>query len=287
MFPKELGEFVIAGLRRLGVAAFSLFLVLCLRLGEAHGQPPTSGATPYWNGQHPDWLSTNAWTLQPGGSLTSFLSGDNDVFDDTAVSTAVNINLGNVDPVSVTFNNSNAAYTINGSRGIIGPAVLVKNGTGSLKIGNSNGYTGGTILNAGLLTVNNRSALGSGGLTINGGVLDTSGDAITVSTLSVAGGALDLGIGQLLTSDGAASLGGTLNISGIPSGPTELMAYGSVTGSFAAVNGRPAGYSLVYNATELDLVPTPAPEPSTLALLGVGAIGLLACGWRMRQNRFV
>jgi autotransporter-associated beta strand protein len=152
------------------------------------------GLTPYWNGQQPDWLSTNAWTLNPGGGLTTFQAGDNDVFDDSgstgAAGTNVIINQGNVNPVSVTFNNATSAYAISGSNGITGAAYLAFNGGGSVTIGNSNAYNGGTQFNAGTLNLNNPSAIGLGILTIagsgggtTGGTLgNTSGGPITLST---------------------------------------------------------------------------------------------------------
>jgi fibronectin-binding autotransporter adhesin len=143
-----------------------------------------TGNTPYWNGQQQDWLSTNAWTLNPNGSLATFIPGDNDVFDDSASTGSVSgtnvlINSSTVNPVNATFNNMTTAYTISGSYGIVGGAFLVMNGGGSLSIYNSNSYTGGTTVNAGQLNVNNPSAIGSGLLTINGGTLgNTSGGSI-------------------------------------------------------------------------------------------------------------
>ena len=148
-----------------------------------------TGYTPYWNGQQPDWQSTNAWTLNPSGSLTSFEASDNDVFDDSgatgAVGTNVNIDMGNVNPISVTFNSTTASYTISGSNGIIGSAFLQING-GVLTINNSNAYTSGTIFNAGTLNLNNASAIGTGLLTIGGGTLgNTSGGPIALATNNV------------------------------------------------------------------------------------------------------
>ena len=150
-----------------------------------------SGPTTYWNGQQPDWRSTNAWTLSPGGGLTTFLAFDNDVFDDTAGSgafgTSVIINQGNVNPISVTFSNATTAYTISGSNGITGQAFLqvgAPSGSGgSVTISNSNAYIGGTQLNLSTLNVNNSSAIGTGILTIAGGTLgNTSGGSVALST---------------------------------------------------------------------------------------------------------
>ena len=145
------------------------------------------GTTPYWNGQQSDWLATNAWTLQPSGAQTTFIPGDNDVFDDTASSGTVAISQGNVAPISVLFNNNTLAYTLSGAYGVTdgtaGSTFLIKSGTGSLTIGTSNSYSGGTTLNAGLLNINNPSALGSGTLTIAGGTLgNTSGSLVTLTT---------------------------------------------------------------------------------------------------------
>ena len=122
-------------------------------------------------------------------------------------------------------------------------------------------------------------------VTVSGGTLDASGSANTVQSLTVTGGGeLDLGIGNLLTSSGPASLGGALSINAGASDPlVELLAYSSETGSFATVNGVPTGYALQYNSTQLDLVATGTPEPSTLAMLAAAA----ACGlavWRRRKR---
>jgi hypothetical protein len=120
-------------------------------------------------------------------------------------------------------------------------------------------------------------------MTVSGGTLDASGYANTVKSLTMtSAGTLDVGIGNLLTCRNAATLGGTLNLSGVPSGPfVELMAYGWETGTFATVAGLPGGHTLQYNTTELDLVP----EPSTFVLLGAGAVVLGGWVWRRRAGK--
>jgi autotransporter-associated beta strand protein len=71
-----------------------------------------------------------------------------------------------------------------------GNVSLTKAGTGTLTLSGANTFSGGTILNAGTLNINNNSALGAvgtGGLgtfTINGGTIDnTSASAVTISGL--------------------------------------------------------------------------------------------------------
>ena len=52
-----------------------------------------------------------------------------------------------------------------------------------MTISTSNGYSGGTTLNAGLLNLGNASALGTGVLNINGGSLDnSSGGPLTLAS---------------------------------------------------------------------------------------------------------
>jgi autotransporter-associated beta strand protein len=201
-----------------------------------------SGVTPYWNGQQPDWQSSNAWTASPGGTLTSFQSGDNDVFDDTAGSgasgTNVTLNNGDVNPISVTFNNVTRAYTISGSNSIVGGANVQINGAGSVTINNSNSYSGGTQLNAGTLNINNPLAIGSGVLAIagSGGTLgNTSGGSIGLSNNNpqqwnadfTFNGPYDLNLGA-----------GSVTISGsrtVTLGVGNLTVGGSISGSGAAL----------------------------------------------------
>ena len=64
------------------------------------------------------------------------------------------------------------AYSNSGT--ISGTGGLTKNGAGLLVLNGPNTYSGGTTLAAGTLAVGNAGALGSGTLTITGGVLDAS-----------------------------------------------------------------------------------------------------------------
>jgi fibronectin-binding autotransporter adhesin len=221
-----------------------------------------SGSTPYWNGQQSDWMSTGAWTLNPGGTLTTFEGFDNDVFDDSAstgeVGTAVTINQGNANPISAIFNNNMTAYTISGSNGITGPAYLIVNGTGSVTINNSNSYSGGTILSAaaGQLNINNPSALGTGPLSINGGTLgnNSSGSvALAANNSQIWNGSfafvgpndLNLGSGsvQLATSSAVTVTAGNLTVGGPISGAGM-----SLTLNVAGTSGLTLSGANTYNS---------------------------------------
>ena len=59
--------------------------------------------------------------------------------------------------------------------GIVTSGAIIKNGPGSLRL-RLNTYAGGTTLNAGTLLIGNDSALGTGPLAINGGMLQADGD---------------------------------------------------------------------------------------------------------------
>jgi autotransporter-associated beta strand protein len=182
--------------------------------------------------------------------------------------------------VSVKVGNNNASTTFNGS--LSGSGSLVKVGSGTLTLAASNTYSGTTTVSGGVLAAGAAGALSPySGMTVSGGTLASLTSANTVKSLTVtSGGMLELGLGDLLTSTGVATLGGTLDLSGTAGpGPVELLAYSSKTGTFATVSGLPAGYTLQYTPTELLAVP----EPSTLALLAAG----LACGaavWPRRKS---
>ncbi len=128
------------------------------------------------------------------------------------------------------------------------------------------GFTGGTT-NPTTQTISNFSlAVGSiipatyaNNMIVNGGTLDVTSGSSTVQSLTIGSlGSLDLTIGDILTSTGSASLGGTLNLAGsYASLPAVLMNYpGFATGTFSNVtlNGTslvPADLSYLNGNLEL------------------------------------
>lgn len=80
-------------------------------------------------------------------------------------------------PVTLTVGNDNITSTYDGilADGTTPGGALVKVGTGSFTLSETNTYTGGTTLDAGTLYVDNTLALGTGTLSLGGGTLDVDG----------------------------------------------------------------------------------------------------------------
>jgi fibronectin-binding autotransporter adhesin len=102
-----------------------------------------------------------------------------------------------------------------------GVGSLTKDGPGTLVLTGANTYSGGTVLDDGILTVHGMQALGIGNLVLNGGVLNADPQPIFVrgNYTQNAGGTLQLQVagaspGQYdsLSVGGNAKLGGTLQL---------------------------------------------------------------------------
>ena len=201
-----------------------------------------------WTGsQSGAWDSTTMnWNYS--GIAGTFTNGDAVTFDDTACTASVVLN-SNVAPGSVFFNNNTLPYTLSGIGGISGTCSLTKAGTGTLMLGCSNAYSGGTIINAGLLQAGNNSALGAsaGPLAVNGGTLDVHGYSLNVGPLTGTGTIDNLsGSGALTAGNGNASSTfagtmqntvGQLSLTKTGTGTLTLTAQNSVGGSFIVDGG--------------------------------------------------
>jgi autotransporter-associated beta strand protein/T5SS/PEP-CTERM-associated repeat protein len=145
--------------------------------------------------------------------------------------------------------------TYSGNIGETGGAFgLTKTGAGALTLPGSNTYTGGTILSAGTLRVENDNALGTGTLTALGGTLDiqngrTIGNAMDLQanlSLNVDAGPFATYSGAIGETGGAFGItktgGGTLNLTGnnVYTGATHVNAGTLVAGSSTAFSHQSA-----------------------------------------------
>ncbi len=136
-----------------------------------------------WNTSDTNWVLSSNTNSVNTSTQTQYQPNDFVEFSDYAASskTSVTITGSNVSPSGVLFNNNTNNYTLVSGFGIGGAGSLIKSGSGTLTIATSNGYTGGTYLNAGVLNVNNAAALGAGVLTINGGKLDNTSGGLAMT----------------------------------------------------------------------------------------------------------
>lgn len=192
-------------------------------------------------------------------------------------------------------------------------SALVKLGSGTLQL-NSTGtstFNGGTRVLAGTLIVNNGTAanqvLGTGGLDVLGGTLEIGSSAATASTLPlVAGASVTMSSGAMnflvgttfdkITAGGTSSFsltGGTIGLT-LTGSFDPLASYailqgfsgGSVSGlTFSGTFWDPAQYTPVLSTAGV-LSFSAVPEPSSLAVVGMGLIGAgYSCFARRRPHR--
>jgi autotransporter-associated beta strand protein len=123
------------------------------------------------NGNNWDVTTTTNWIN--GTSADEFYNYDAVTFNDTSTNGSVAVS-GTVQPAWLLVTNTTRTYTISGGP-IGGTATLIKSGTGMLQMaGASHSYTGGTVINAGTLQVNDLAGLGGGQITLNGGLLKSA-----------------------------------------------------------------------------------------------------------------
>lgn len=150
---------------------------------------------------------------------------------------------------------------------ITGAGKLSKTGTGTLRLGGKNSYSGGTQLVAGTLQADSASAFGQGNVYVGGGTLVCNADSMVKMAgayTQLSGTRLQMNIGGngagRLAVKGVAALDGTLNVTfkagAAPSvgDVLTLVSSGALIGKFSAIT-VPAGFKVTptYTATELSL----------------------------------
>jgi autotransporter-associated beta strand protein len=148
--------------------------------GSAIAFTITDAGRVIWTGSTNNVWDVNAtpnWKLQSTDASTTFLQGDNVLFNDTGANTSVSLT-GTVQPSVLEFDNSTVNYDISGS-GVIqgmGPMQLTKLGSGTVTLNGSapHTYTGATVVSAGELAVNSGTS-GASPISATSGVSVASG----------------------------------------------------------------------------------------------------------------
>ena len=239
--------------------------------------------------------STNVFTL--AGSITSNAT--------PPTSTVINFYSGSV---NVTGNLNNGTGTALGINVHAGQVVLSGTNSytrqtyvsgGTLLVNGDNSASTGTVFVSGEGSVLGGTGTIGGNTFISGEAIITGGTTETVGTLTLLGDlsmsnegtrgyyVADLGgtTSDLLAVGGELILGNGsyLKITGSGSGSTYVLAtFSSLIDTFTYVEGIPANYALVYNPTDIELVPVP--EPATWIGAAMGALGALAFAKRKRRK---
>ena len=139
--------------------------------------------------------------------------------------------------------NVDSSYTLTVTNPITGTGGLTVNGAGTLVLGGTNSFSGGTVVNNGLLQQSVSGALPIGGaVTINGGAVDLAGYGATIGTLSGTGGSITNGGGLTVTQ------GITGTYSGVIAGGGALTKAGGSTLTLAGANSYSGG-TIINNGT--------------------------------------
>src|SRR5207249_363327 len=117
-------------------------------------------------------LTTN-WSYLGNG--LAFQQGSAVVLDDTALTNQLDLNV-TATVFSMLVTNDTLNYSLNGNGGLTGTMALTKAGAGAFTLANIgvDSYTGGTVIQQGILDVRADNALGTGLITLAGGTLENN-----------------------------------------------------------------------------------------------------------------
>lgn len=178
-----------------------------------------------------DTVTAGNWS---GASPNTFGTNDAVIFNDSATVLSITP-AGTVAPRSTLFNHSTKAYSLAGG---LGGGILTKSGTNTLTLTGTNSH-GGTVLNAGTIQLANATAnaggLGTGPVTLNGGILKmySAGDGVSAGTLPnalVVAGTADFHAAPRGVFSGNVTGNGTLNY-------RSTYVRSDITGNWSAFTG--------------------------------------------------
>ncbi|MBB4839230.1 fibronectin-binding autotransporter adhesin [Sphingomonas kyeonggiensis] len=213
------------------------------------------------------WQATGAdnWTDVSGAVNAAFDNGAVAIFAGTAGTVTIDNSQGAVTAAGLQFAATGSyviqggAMTLTGPQSVIrvgdgsaagngfiadiqsviaGNTQLVKTDIGRLILGGTNIYTGGTAINGGVLQIASDANLGaaSGGLSFNGGTLNTTTNISSARAVALAGqGVFSTDAGTTLTLTGAIT--GTGNLGKTGTGTLALGGTGSFTGGIQVAQG--------------------------------------------------
>jgi len=190
-----------------------------------------------------DVATSQNWLNLTTSSPDVFDQLDTVLLDDSIMTTgatnviAISTNLTVVP--GVLLNNSTTNYVINGPGSIGGGASIVKQGTSTLTLNNSNSFTGTTTISGGTILINNTNALGGSNTPViitSGGTLDIGGPSFTANLTPLLGSKpifiSGMGVnnkGAIVNSGGVAQEDGLQNI--IMTGDAAIGGDGPINGA--------------------------------------------------------
>lgn len=221
-----------------------------------------------WVGNTADLdLNSANFKLASSGEATEFVGGDCIIFDDSALSTDINLP-ADIYPAKIVFNNTEKQYTFSGA-GFLGNLDIEKNGAGRVILNNTSDFTGTVTINGGTIEVaklgaNEGSAIGALGnfanpIAINGGgVLAVSEAGKMSHNVTVSDGGICVMKGTV-TLVGASILGngtfhktgaGQLNLTNANTINTMSIDEGKV---YDEGDSHQLGKTIIFNGTNVEL----------------------------------
>ena len=126
-----------------------------------------------WSGGN--WNFTDASWKDGSGNTSTFVNGDNVLFDDTLASGTVNLT-ETVAPGSLVFNVANALNVASSGNNFFGASSIVKNGAGTLtwafSANSNNGFTTPVVINGGVLICDGPNNFGAFAPVLNNALRD-------------------------------------------------------------------------------------------------------------------